>query len=398
MLVFLFATLLCVILPFPLAVQSAAETIDMEQQGTVAQETPSGPVEGDIMPPAFNLLDEIRRAQEFLQNKSAGYGQRYCKTKVTFVDKRGRKRTKLRYGTIVKPNFLLAVENLRDRQLQEVLVTEKGCATEGFHVIQLRINGVASRFRVAYPEDMAVLAIRTIVHGRYGDYEEVVYTPYGPEIDTPEIRGAGYTYLRDQIESARTDLENRGVRLRALGSLVQSGRLADLLLVLSIIEHMDPGRFKACPYDQLGALIREVLTVVGANASNAYAYSKSPAGARGLFQFIPSTYERIRRKYPAAALNRDFVLGSMDHVNGAKASILLFESDLADLPRKLLAGAGDNIDLVGRYLAASYNCGPKRVKKSAGACSDAWTRRLPEETRTYLKKFDAVWELRDSLP
>ena len=52
------------------------------------------------------------------------------------------------------------------------------------------------------------------------------------------------------------------------------------------------------PERQRSDLIHEVLTVIGANTVNAYAYSRSPAGAMGLFQIIPPTYKRLRNKYP----------------------------------------------------------------------------------------------------
>jgi len=393
------ATLLCLSPWRPAPVLGQTELTEPEQNQIIERYITPRPGEAPVIAaPPFSILDEIKRAQEFLRGKSAGYGKQFTRRKVTIVDRRGRKKLKLRFAESVAPHFLLAVENLHERELRAVLVTDKGCATDGFEVVRVKNNGVASRFQVLYPEEMAVLAIRTIVHGRNGGYEEVVYTPYSPEIDTPEVRGAGYNYLLDQIELALADLERRRVSLRALGPLLYSDQLPDIVFVLSIIEHMDPERFKALPKDQEDTLIREVLTVIGANAANAYAYSKSPAGARGLFQFMPSTYERLRRKYPAAALNRDFILGSTDHVNAAKASLLLFDSDLADLSRKLLLDAGDDVEAIGRLLAASYNCGPGRVQKSARACRDAWTCRLPEETRTYLQKFDRVWEKRKSLP
>jgi hypothetical protein len=49
------------------------------------------------------------------------------------------------------------------------------------------------------------------------------------------------------------------------------------------------------------------------------------------------------------------------------------------------------------FIAAAYNCGPKRVEKSARACKGQWTCRLPEETRVYLDKFNAVWSVRNAL-
>ncbi len=313
------------------------------------------------------------------------------------TNRRGRTREKIVVRRIVEPAFLLAVEDMERGNLRLVRFTGRGCETGGFDVAMTRRNGVGSRFKVRYPENMAVLALRTMVHSGDKGYEEVVYTPYSPEIDTWQVREAGLNYLKTQIESARADLEERGVRLRGFEGLSAEVEPTDVSLVLSIIEHIDPQRFKnAAVGDEIG-LVHEVLTIIGANTVNAYAYSKSSAGARGLFQFIPGTYEKILRKYRAAGLNRNFVSGCSSHVNAAKASLLLFDSDLNDLPDSYLHAIGNDVRAVGRYLAAAYNCGSKRVERSARDCANGWTCLLPEETKVYLNKFDTVWDLRQSL-
>jgi hypothetical protein len=94
---------------------------------------------------------------------------------------------------------------------------------------------------------------------------------------------------------------------------------------------------------------------------------------------------------------RDFVSGSNDHVNAAKASLLLFNSDLASLPERLWSATRTDGRSLGMFIAAAYNCGPRRVEKSARACEGRWTCRLPEETRVYLDKFNAVWSVRNAL-
>ncbi|HUJ70453.1 MAG TPA: transglycosylase SLT domain-containing protein [Syntrophorhabdales bacterium] len=345
----------------------------------------------------LDIMDDIKRGQAFLQNKTAGYTEELeQKTKVV-RDRKGRRREKVVSEKVIKPNFLLAVEDLSDRKIWPVRITSKGCVTSGFEVTKCRANGVGSRFEVEYPEHMAVLALRTMVHSEGKSYKEVVYTPYSPEIDTMEVRKAGLAYLMCQIELAYRDLKTRNVRLGGFSRLEARVTPTEVALVLSIIEHIDPLRFKNCPEGQETALVHEVLTVIGANTVNAYAYSKSPAGARGLFQFIPKTYNRIREKYPEAKLNRRFVAGCNDHVNAAKASLLLFDSDLGDVSRKWLLSLKRNVRAAGLYLAAAYNCGAKRVEESAKECGNQWACRLPEETRIYLKKFDVVWDMRKDL-
>ena len=345
----------------------------------------------------FDILDDIKRGQEFLRDKTAGSTVVREEKRVTFLDRKRRKRERLVLEQVVKPNFLLAVEDLRERRIRSVRFTDKGCVTAGFEVRKIRENGVGSRFEVKYPDNMAILALRTTVRSGRNTFKEVVYTPYSSEIDTSSVRKAGFDYLLRQIELARKDLKARKVRLTGFEGLAADDMPTHVALALSVIEHIDPTRFNNCQKGREIALVREVLTIIGANTSNAYAYSKSPAGARGLFQLIPDTYRSLQKKYPRSGLKENFVSGCTDHINAAKASLLLFDSDLADLPRERLHALGKNSRAVGRYLAAAYNCGSRRVDKSTRACRNEWTCHLPEETKTYLRKFDVVWALSKSL-
>ena len=340
----------------------------------------------------FDIREDIARGQEFLKDKIAGCSQEREEKRVTFI-KKARKRERLVVRRIVRPNFLLAVEDLKERKIRQVLITSRGYVTEGFHVTRIKANGVASRFEVTYPENMAILALRTMVRSGNG-LKEVVYTPYSPEIDTKEVRKAGLDYLMGRITLARNELAAKRVRLAEFDS--GDGTPMEVSLVLSIIEHIDPLRFEHYNGNEI-ALVHEVLTIIGANTTEAYRYSKSSAGARGLFQFIPTTYRMLLGRYRNAGLTRDFVSGSNDHVNAAKASLLLFNSDLASLPERLWSAAREDGRSLGMFIAAAYNCGPRRVEKSARACKGQWTCRLPEETRVYLDKFDAVWSVRNAL-
>ncbi len=374
--------------------EAAADQVETEDSLSVENEILFAPVAGGS-DADFDISEDIQRGREFLEDKVAGYSQVLEKKRVTFFDRKGRRSERLVSRTIIRPYFLLAVEDLRERRLRQVLITDRGCVTEGFKVIKTRNNGVASRFEVTYPENMAILALRTTVRSGEQGLKEVVYTPYSPEIDTWQVRKAGLDYLVGRINLARSELAAKKVRLaefRQTGDAVPM----EVSLVLSIIEHIDPGRFEHYQGNET-ALVHEVLTIVGANTTEAYSYSKSPAGARGLFQFVPDTYRRLTGRYRRAGLKKDFVSGCTDHVNAAKASLLLFDSDLASLPRKWWSAARKDGPSIGMYLAAAYNCGPKRVERSARACKDQWTCLLPEETRVYLRKFDAVWNLRKTL-
>jgi len=343
----------------------------------------------------FDIRDDIARAQEFLEQRTAGWSEVLEERRVAFFDSKGRREERLVFKRVKRPNFLLAVEDLKERKIRQVLITSRGCVTEGFRVTRTLDNGVASRFEVTYPKNMAILALRTAARSPADDLREVVYTPYSPEIDTREVRKAGLDYLKGRIRLARNDLTMKKVRLAGFAQAGDATPI-EVSLVLSIIEHIDPGRFERRKGSEV-ELVHEVLAIIGANTTKAYTYSKSSAGARGLFQLVPDTYRRLQERYRSAGLTRDFAMGCSDHTNAAKASLLLFNSDLASLPRKWARPGPKDGRSLGMYLAAAYNCGSKRVEKSVRECKGQWTCKLPEETRVYLEKFDAVWNLRKVL-
>ena len=171
----------------------------------------------------------------------------------------------------------------------------------------------------------------------------------------------------------------------------------DVALTLAIIEHIDPRKFESGKYT-VEQLIHETLVILGVNAQDAYRYSASKAGARGLFQFIPNTYRRIISLYPNAGLKRDFVQGMEDHENAAKASFLLFDADTQVLNNGRRGQIINEPYEWGRFVASAYNCGSARTRGAMNAFGEQWPSRLPEETQIYLRKYEAVWKwVRDPL-
>ena len=93
----------------------------------------------------FDIRDDIKRGQEFLKRQGcrlfAGAGG---KENQLLLTRRAGKREKLVREKVMKPNFLLAVEDLKERKIRQVRITDKGCVTEGFEVTKNRNNGVGS--------------------------------------------------------------------------------------------------------------------------------------------------------------------------------------------------------------------------------------------------------------
>ena len=97
--------------------------------------------------------------------------------------------------------------------------------------------------------------------------------------------------------------------------------------------------------------------MIATNRDKAYAYSVSPARARGLVQMIPSTYTLLLNRYSTAGLRSDFAQAMSDPINAVMAQVLLCDSDWQSIRTRNDLPA----DRVGPYLAAAYNGGVGRV-------------------------------------
>jgi len=378
---------------FP-SLPSFAETADdyedaeTDFEESIELESPSGA--RDVID--FDIFEDIARARARLEKMSCGFTVVRPKTvKKVRTGRKGKKGRKWKqvvtYGKPELGSFtiLLAVENVKTREIQVIKVHPRlGGRTDRAIIEPGKANGVNTKFTITSPEHHVVLALkRPVRHG--STFREVVYTPYSEGLDIPSVRKAGLDYLEGIIGSARNDLIDRRVKPRSCNSFIDN----DISVVLAIIEHIEPGKFTSGRYTP-EKLINETLVILGTNKHNAYRYSKSKAGAVGLFQFIPGTYKRILNLYPQAGLIRDFAQGMTDHENAAKASFLLFDADmnvLSDARRNRLL---DDQAATGRFLASAYNCGPGRTRSSMERYGDNWASAVPAETQIYLRKFDAV--------
>lgn len=258
----------------------------------------------------------------------------------------------------------------------------------GVTVRRVTRNGVNSHFEVLAPENGVVLALRRNVRGA-----GVVYTPWSPALDTLALRERGLVYLKTLLE--RVSLRAKNIpsafwRNKSVGEVVPR----DLILTLIFVEHLDGSRLNS--NDNLPYELERSLVVFGANESGAFRYSRSRAGARGISQIMPVTYMSVRRAYPLSRLPMSFLLGTDDHESSVLVMYCAIDALLANLPswqrRGLLVG-GNEMNL-GLYLAAAYNAGGSRAQRIFNRYN-FMRRYAPERAeRTYLGKFEAVWNLR----
>lgn len=266
---------------------------------------------------------------------------------------------------IVGREMALAIMNLEGEiKVLRAIKRDQGfeVITPGFIVSVRRENGINTDFACVMPAGGKVLAVKYPVSNegnRFGVGDsviEAVYTPYSAEIKTEEVIKEGIEVQERFVRKAYSRIKDKGVLSYAFpGRKVADVISPDVLQVLLMNEHIDPGEFKSRGLTR--ALVERVLTVIATNKESAYSYSISSAGARGLVQMIPSTYSLIANKYPTAGLMREFSRGMADPINAVMAQILLCDSDWqairtrSDIPP----------ERVGPYLAAAYNGGVGRV-------------------------------------
>jgi len=234
--------------------------------------------------------------------------------------------------------------------------------TPGFILSMRRENGINSDISCIEPAGGKVVAVKYPVSNegnRFGPGEDViqaVYTPYSAEIKTEEVIKRGIEVQNGFIEKAYSRLRESGVLSRAFpGKRVVDVIPKDVLRVLLLNEHIDPSEFTSAGMTQ--PLAERVLTVIGTNRDRAYAFSVSPAAARGLVQMIPSTYGMLLNRYTSAGLRANFPTAMGDPVNAVMAQVLLCDSDWESIRSRNDMPA----DRVGPYLAAAYNGGVGRV-------------------------------------
>lgn len=211
--------------------------------------------------------------------------------------------------------------------------------------------------------------------------EMAYYTSAHPALLSTEVVAAGKSYVRSKLDDASVRLRAEGVRI--------DPEIVDIAEHLAIVEHTDHQRFKT---EDRPALFREVLSLYALNEGETYRYSISTAGAGGMIQMIPSTYDMVRRRHPSVELKPDFVAGMTDHDNAAAVMLLYMQDTWNDLLESqevrdaLESGLATQAELV----AAGYNSNPARLASYLRRGGADWRTLIPAETQMYLAIYGAL--------
>jgi hypothetical protein len=211
--------------------------------------------------------------------------------------------------------------------------------------------------------------------------ETAYYTSAHPALLSAEIISAGNSYVTTMLESAARRLADHGVSI--------SRDIIDIAEHLVIVEHTDHRRFLN---EDRSKIYPEILSLYALNQGDTFRYSVSSAGAGGMIQMIPRTYEGIRQLHPGIDLATDFVSGMRNHANALEAMLLYINDTWGYLQKQedVQNAMRDGIASKPELLAAGYNSNPMRLPlylKNGGA---GWRTLIPAETQMYLAIYNSV--------
>jgi hypothetical protein len=267
--------------------------------------------------------------------------------------------------------------------------------TQGFETTLTSSRGTLLRVRIVRPNYVNTAVIVADTAGRqlapllveypiekFGRITETAYyTSAHPALLSPELVKAGQAYVHTMVELAARRLKDKGVTITPF--------IQEVAERLCLVEHVDHDRFRREPRV---ALYEEIYALYALNELNTYRYSVSTAGAGGMVQMIPWTYQMIRQRHAGVGLNPDFVAGMRNHGNALEAMLLYMQdtwSDLAlspDLSAARTAGLATPEEL----MAAGYNSNPARLASYARRGGAGWRTLIPRETQMYLQIYKSV--------
>jgi hypothetical protein len=281
-------------------------------------------------------------------------------------------------------------------KIHTLSIPKQTLLTRGTDVVLTTAQGLNVRLQVVRPNYVnSAVVISDAASGRqlsplvveypiekFGSVRETAYyTSAHPALLSPEVTKHGQTYVRNMLDRAVE-------RLKLKGNTV-SPELVDIAERLCVVEHIDHDRFRR---EDRRSLYNEVYALYALNELDTYRYSVSTAGAGGMVQMIPSTYQMIRRMHPAAGLNPDFVAGMRNHGNALEAMLLYMQdtwNGLALDQDVLDAMAGRNATQA-ELVAAGYNSNPAKLPAYLRRGGPSWRALIPRETQMYLQIYSSL--------
>ena len=247
----------------------------------------------------------------------------------------------------------------------------------------LRANGVNTAVTIFDDKNRSLLPL--VVEfpiERQGKFREMAYyTSAHPALLSADLMKAGQTYVNSMVDLAARRLKDRGNAINPM--------LVDIAKHLCIVEHVDHERFRN---ENRIALYEEIYTLYALNELDTYRFSVSSAGAGGMVQMIPWTYNLMRQRHPGVGLNPDFVAGMRNHGNALEAMLLYMQdtwNDLSaneDIQGALTAKQASNAEI----MAAGYNSNAAKLPGYIRRAGPGWRSLIPRETQMYLQIYQSL--------
>lgn len=352
-----------------------------QNSGPRAPETPPAPPSPTPPPaPAVPpLIERVKEAKNLLGKEKLNYAlSSYYKNAAAKKKSKNTKQVLAGYSLSAK-DIALAILDPSSGQIKIAKAMQKGKQFEfpdkNFSIENIGFNGVNTRFAVNKPADGIVLALKYLItRSEKGSkaqiqkgMEQAIYVPYSQKLNSPEVSAYGERYINSVIKKVSEQLKNIPSQ-SVPGSAVTQAIKPPIIKALIYAEHMDTNEFLFTPDTK--TLIDKVNVIFAGNEGDTYKYSVSSANARGITQFIPSTYKAVVARHPEANLIADVVAGLSDHVNAVKAEVLLIDDYTAAVHSRIQADF--NPAYAHDYGAASYNGGVVRVARAVQSHGRDW--------------------------
>jgi len=247
----------------------------------------------------------------------------------------------------------------------------------------VRANGVNTAVTIFDDKNRSLLPL--IVEfpiERRGVFREMAYyTSAHPALLSADLMKSGQTYVNSMVDLAAKRLRERGTPINP--------NLVEVAKHLCVVEHVDHDRFRN---ENRNALFEEIYTLYALNELDTYRYSVSSAGAGGMVQMIPWTYNLMRQRHPGVGLNPDFVLGMRNHGNALEAMLLYMQdtwNDLSaneDVQSAIAAKQATPTEII----AAGYNSNAAKIPGYIRRAGAGWRGLIPRETQMYLQIYQSL--------
>jgi hypothetical protein len=382
--------------PQTTAVQQSPPTT-RQQQGTAPQQagapasqqmspvtTPAAPSPAQYVAP-YVPLQPARPLSLNKFKERVAEAQRLLRSRVTLT------------SASASPGFVtIAALDTDSSKIHTLSVPKQTLLTRGTDVVLTTAQGLNVRLQVVRPNYVnSAVVVSDAATGRqlsplvveypiekFGSVREMAYyTSAHPALLSPEVTKHGQTYVRNMLDLAAQRLKGKGNNV--------SPELVDIAERLCVVEHVDHDRFRR---EDRRALYNEVYTLYALNELDTYRYSVSTAGAGGMVQMIPSTYQMIRRMHPTVGLNPDFVAGMRNHGNALEAMLLYMQdtwNGLA-LDADVLDAMASKNATQAELVAAGYNSNPAKLPSYLRRGGPSWRVLIPRETQMYLQIYSSL--------